>query len=378
MDAKTRSDQLREATNPLFNDRKLKLGTFCTNLDRGCAISTIDGVLEINWPNTLALATLADEMEFEALVPVGRWRGFGGVTNFNGPGFECFSWAAGIGASTRYPGVFSTSHVPTIHPVMAAKQAATIDHITGGRFALNRRHRLAPAGDRDVRRRRCSITTTATTAPSSGSRSSSGCGPRKKSSTTRASSTRSRRASCSRSRSRSRYPAVMNAGGSDKGRHYAAKYCDVAFVVLQSHDFEDVKAHVERYRKFAREEYGREIQVWTNAYVVQGETEEDAKKFFDYFVHEKGDWVAVDNLTTTLGINAQTMPPDVAHRLKAHFIAGWAGYPIVGTKEKVVDELATLARAGFDGVILSWAKFVEQMREFQEVTYPLVVQAGLR
>jgi len=86
----------------------------------------------------------------------------------------------------------------------------------------------------------------------------------------------------------------------------------------------------------------------------------------------------LDNLSTTLGINVQTMPPDVAHRLKAHFIACWAGYPIVGTKEKVVDELATLARAGFDGVILSWAKFVEQMREFQEVTYPLVVQAGLR
>jgi hypothetical protein len=28
-------------------------------------------------------------MEFEALVPVGRWKGFGGVTNFNGAGFEC-------------------------------------------------------------------------------------------------------------------------------------------------------------------------------------------------------------------------------------------------------------------------------------------------
>ena len=95
MDAKARPDQLREATNPLFNDRKLKLGTFGPNLDRGCAISTIDGVLEIDWPNTMAIARIADEMGFEALVPVGRWKGFGGVTNFNGPGFECFSWAAG-------------------------------------------------------------------------------------------------------------------------------------------------------------------------------------------------------------------------------------------------------------------------------------------
>jgi FMNH2-dependent dimethyl sulfone monooxygenase len=137
MDAKTRPDQLREATNPLFNHRKLKLGTFCSNLSGGCAISSIEGVLEATWPDTLALARMGDQMEFEALVPVGRWKGFGGVTNFNGQGFESFSWASAIGASTRYPGIFATSHVPTIHPVMAAKQAATIDHVTGGRFNLN-------------------------------------------------------------------------------------------------------------------------------------------------------------------------------------------------------------------------------------------------
>src|SRR5260370_34529768 len=76
-------------------------------------------------------------MDFEAIVPVARWRGFGGATNFNGESFETFSWAAGIGASTKYPAIFSTSHVPAVHPVMAAKQCTTIDHITGGRFCLN-------------------------------------------------------------------------------------------------------------------------------------------------------------------------------------------------------------------------------------------------
>ena len=30
-----------------------------------------------------------------------------------------------------------TSHVPTVHPILAAKQGTTIDHITNGRFALN-------------------------------------------------------------------------------------------------------------------------------------------------------------------------------------------------------------------------------------------------
>jgi dimethylsulfone monooxygenase len=125
------------ATNPLFNDRKLKFGTFSSNLGHGCAISTIEGTLKVSWPTTLELGRLADEMEFEALVPVGRWKGFGGETNFNGPGFECFTWAAGMAGATKYSSVFATSHVPTIHPCLAAKQVGTIDHISNGRFALN-------------------------------------------------------------------------------------------------------------------------------------------------------------------------------------------------------------------------------------------------
>ncbi|HEX3938925.1 MAG TPA: LLM class flavin-dependent oxidoreductase, partial [Xanthobacteraceae bacterium] len=62
MDAAVSARQDRRLTNPVFNDRKLKLGTFGTNLDRGCAISTIDGVLEINWPNTLELAKTSEAM----------------------------------------------------------------------------------------------------------------------------------------------------------------------------------------------------------------------------------------------------------------------------------------------------------------------------
>jgi hypothetical protein len=98
MDAMTPAQEIRRKTNPIFNDRRHKLGRFGTNLDRGRAISTTDGVPKINWPNTRELAQTSKQMEFEALAPIGRWHGFGGVTNFNGPGFEYFSWAAAIGA----------------------------------------------------------------------------------------------------------------------------------------------------------------------------------------------------------------------------------------------------------------------------------------
>ena len=86
----------RRDTNPTFSTRKLKLGTFQTNLDSGCIMSELDGKLDISWPNTVKLAKLADEMEFEAIVPVARWQGFGGKTNPNGAGFETYTWAAGI------------------------------------------------------------------------------------------------------------------------------------------------------------------------------------------------------------------------------------------------------------------------------------------
>src|SRR5665213_4296404 len=110
------TDHENRATNPVFGSRKLKLGTFQTNMDSGCVMSALEGRLEINWPNTLALAKLADEMEFEAIVPVARWRGFGGATNPQGPGFEAYTWAAGLGAITQNSCLFSTSHVSMYHP----------------------------------------------------------------------------------------------------------------------------------------------------------------------------------------------------------------------------------------------------------------------
>src|SRR5262249_11346740 len=127
----------RRESNPAFSSRRLKLGTFQTNLDSGCVMSDLDGRLDITWPTTVALAKLAEEMEFEALVPVARWHGFGGLTNPQGAGFEAYTWAAGIAASTSKPGVFATSHLSLNHPIIAAKQAAGVDPLSNASYPLD-------------------------------------------------------------------------------------------------------------------------------------------------------------------------------------------------------------------------------------------------
>ncbi|MFL5103979.1 MAG: LLM class flavin-dependent oxidoreductase, partial [Xanthobacteraceae bacterium] len=64
--------------------------------------------------------------------------------------------------------------------------------------------------------------------------------------------------------------------------------------------------------------------------------------------------------------------------LKMHFIAGWGGFPLIGTKEQIVDGLAKLSAIGIDGAVMSWPRYLDDMRWFKDNIYPLIVQAGLR
>jgi dimethylsulfone monooxygenase len=373
----TRADELREAKHPVYSDRTLRLGTFGQNLQQGCAITSIDGALEATWPQTLEVARTADRMGFEALVSVGRWRGFGGRTDFNGAGFEPFTWASGIGAATQQAGVFSTSHVPTIHPILAAKQAMTIDHVTNGRFALNvvtGWHNaeiemfgapLLPHDERyEVAREWLHIIKTMWTAEEPFDFEGKYY--------------KVDGAICRPQPVQKPHPVVMNAGGSEAGRHFGASECDVVFALTGDHSPEALKAQVDAFRELARDEYGREISVWCNAYIVQGDTEQDAKDYFQSYVYDHGDWDAVENLVTTFGINSQSLPPEVARSMKEHFIAGWGGIPVIGTAEQIVEGLQALTKVGFDGVLLSWARYIDDMHRFEQEVHPMLIEAGLR
>ena len=367
----------RRSTNPLFNANKLKLGTFGTNVSGGCSITKAPGSLEMNWQNVSSISRLADEMGLEALVPVARWRGFGGETDFNSHCFETYTWAAGLGGQTEQAAVFSTSHVPTMHPILAAKQATTIDHITGGRFALNivvgwYQPELEMFGSKimehDTRydyadewievikllwteKDEFSYDGKFFQVPNGFHQPKPLQGP---------------------------FPALMNAGGSERGKRFGAKHCDMMFIAITNPDPEAIRAEIESVRKIAREEFGREIQIWTNSYVVHGNTEQEAREYYDYYVNQMGDWEAADNLIRVLGINSKMAPKDVIEGIKSQFIAGYCGYPLIGTSEQIAEGLQTLSDVGFNGSLLSWVDYEAGLRRFSTDVMPLLEQAGLR
>lgn len=128
---------VRTAVPPVFNDNKFKLGFFAANCSGGMAVTQLPERWQNTWENNLKLAKLADAAGIEFMLPIARWIGYGGTTDFHGSVLETMTWAAGLLAHTQHINVFATIHTACNHPVVLAKQIATIDQIGRGRAGLN-------------------------------------------------------------------------------------------------------------------------------------------------------------------------------------------------------------------------------------------------
>jgi FMNH2-dependent dimethyl sulfone monooxygenase len=357
---------------------KLKLGTFASNLDGGLTATTAEERHRLSWGSVKEVATLADEAGFELQVPLARWRGLGGITNFNGCNYESLTWAAGVSAATQHSNVFATIHVPVIHPIVAAKQMATIDHIGNGRFGLNLVCGWFPAefamfgspmmdhGKRyeyaaewlDVVRR---LWTAEEEFDFEGQffKIEKGFSQPKP--------------------LRKPHPPIMNAGQSPTGARFAAKYADIAFQGINENDpLEVTRAKFSELRRIAREEFGREIQIWTGAWVICRPTEKEALDYRDYCLRERGDPGALDGLPDEVLPSPKTTPPEVMKQIRFKTMAGFGGVHLVGTPEQIVEKLQQFSAAGADSIVLSWVNYQEGLRTWRRDVLPLMEQSGLR
>ena len=362
--------------NALYSSNRVKLGIMAFNCSHGSTVTTAAGVWPMTWTDNVALARLADDAGLEVLLPVGRWKGYGGATDFNNRTFESFTWASGLGAVTRHCTVFATVHAPLIHPVAAAKMAATADHISGGRFALNLvagwfRNEFEMFGtawqERDRRYAYAAEWLTLVkrlwTEPEAfdfagdffnGTALWSQPKPLQ-----------------------SPRPPVMNAGSSTLGQAFSAQHADMNFVMLRQKDPDSDAAQVTGLKTLAAE-HGRRSQCWIHGYVVCRESEREARDYLHHYVVEQGDDIAVTNMLEIFGMQSQTLEPAVMDAFRFHFKAGHGGYPLVGTPEQIVEQIERLSAMGVDGILLSFVDYLSETRLWIEQVLPLMEQAGQR
>ena len=121
----------------MHNANRFKLGLFGANCSSGRAVTGVPERWSGNWPDNLALARMADEAGIDFMLPIGRWKGYGGETDYQGETLESVAWATALLAHTRRMTVFATVHAPLLHPVIAAKSFVTADLVGEGRFGVN-------------------------------------------------------------------------------------------------------------------------------------------------------------------------------------------------------------------------------------------------
>ena len=356
----------------LPHGNKFKLGIFGANCSSGLAMTKVPERWPASWDGNEALAELADRAGIEFLLPIARWRGYGGATDFEGESWETITWATGLLACTERITVFGTVHAPLIHPIVAAKQLVTADLISGGRVGLNivcgwnedefemfgtaqrahdTRYDYGAEWFEVVRR----IWSEADPFDHEGAFLS-----------LRAVIGKPKPWGGSR-------PVVMNAGGSDVGRAFGARHCDFVFTLLV--DLELGRKQVAAIKAIA-EQHHRTVDVFTTSYVVCRPTRKEAEEFHRYYVDENGDWEAVDRLMTLQGLH--TRGRDFQRQFRERFAGGHGCYPIIGDPDDVAAELERISDAGFIGTTVAFVDYLQELPYFCEQVLPRLERVGLR
>lgn len=373
---------MQRPNNPMLGPNPFKLGVFCANCDGGLTVSMAPERWRADWDDIVEVARVADRAGIEFILPVAKWKGYGGAANVLGRSFETLTHGAALAALTTRIAIFSTVHVPLVTPSFAAKAIATIDHVSHGRAGLNivcgwnqeefdvhgvvidpeRRYDqglewfkiwsklLAGAPEFDwngefYKLKRLSTDPVSLQRP---------------------------------------WPVVMSAGFSIKGRDFAAQAADVLFTTMTEIDQgEGLVGSVKAYAA----KYGRRTDVYTMAHIVCRPSRKEAEDFYYYFAEEMADRDALAHYKAQKGLVSKADPRYVERPLATRFTRGtgksYAGsypgaYPLVGTPDDIVDELKRMHGLGLSGASVAFLDYLKELPYFADEVLPRMARADLR
>ena len=384
----------QQRRSAMGNAHTFKVGFFGGNLSSARTATMVPDRWSASWPDCLRMAQIADEGGVDFLLPVGRWKGYGGETDFHGTSLETITWATGLLGATRRIVVFGTVHAPLFHPIIAAKQMVTADLVGEGRFGLN-----IVAGWNEgefemfgVEQRQhderyeyaeewLKVMMQAWTGPEQFDFNGKYL---------ELENVRAKPKPFGGSR-----PLIMNAGASGAGQAFAMRNCDAFFTSMSSArivktgkggydnsgdvDLIELTARKVEQIKADAKSYGREIEVYTQGQVICRPTQREAEDYYHWANVENAEWPAIDRMLELHNITTANTPADeFAQKRRMMALTGIGGRPYVGTPDKVAADLASLAHAGLRGIAFSFVNYVKDGPYFCAEVLPRLARMGLR
>ncbi len=360
----------------MYNANKLKIGLFGSNCSSGRVVTKAPERWSGSWTDNLRLARMADEAGIDFMLPLGRWKGYGGDTDYQGETLETLTWASGLLASTRRITVFGTVHAPLFSPVIAAKEMVTADHIGQGRFGLNivvgwnedefdmfgvrqREHEAryeyaqewidalkliwSDKEDFDFVGKYFNMKgIRAKPKPYGGTR-----------------------------------PLIMNAGASPTGQAFAIRNCDAFFIHASRVSIEETARAVATVAEKAKQD-GCNIDFYTVGVVTCRRTQKEAEDYYHHCVVDHADWSAVDAMLTKRKLSPEMLGIKEYAARRHAMAVNMGGLPIVGDPDTVAGKLAAYSSAGLTGLAVTLINFTDELPFLCEEVLPRLERMGLR
>ncbi len=327
-----------------------------------------------NWGNNLKLGRLLDEAGIDFMLPIARWVGYGGETDFHGEVLETITWATALLAMTERISVITTVHTVANHPVVVAKQLATMDQIGQGRVGLN-----IVAGWNKPEYEALGLTLPDDHETRYGY-------AQEWFDIVKALWTRDEpfdwngqyfqlKHTYSLPHPLQGIPPIVNAAGSGQGREFAMRNANFLFTPAI-----DLSRSVEEIADLKKQAdaNGRSIDVLTFSHVVCRPTEQEAKDYVQYYAFDHRDDVAVANLMRLQLAHAESFPHDLLTKITDLFAMGHGGFPLVGTPAQVAEGILKLHEAGFGGTTLSFVDYNAEFPYFRDNVLPILEEKGIR
>ena len=363
----------------MYNGNALKIGLFGFNCSSGRSATKVPERWSASWEDCLALARMADAAGIDFLLPIGRWKGYGGDTDLHGESLETITWATGLLAATSRITVFGTVHAPLFHPIIAAKQCVTADHVGEGRFGLN-----IVAGWNEGEFQMFGVTQREHDARYDYAQNwieaiKMAWGPQEDfdfdGEFIKLKKVRAKPKPYGGTR-----PLIMNAGSTPAGQAFALRNTDAFFTATQaSRKSFDANTQMVKDIKTGAAAIGRDIEVYTVGQVVCRPTQKEAEDYYHHAIVEQADWGAVDGMLSIKNITPQTVGEEEYKKKREYFAAkAIGGYPFVGTPDHVAEELANLSRAGVRGIAFSVVNYLDELPLFRDEVLPRLERMGVR
>ena len=358
---------------------KLMLGLFIPLQQGAWSPSTAPRGTSWSFAYNAECTVRAEELGFDLVFGLAQWLGqggYGGAMRFRENAADPLLVTAGLAPLTRNIILVSTVHILYgWHPLHLAKFAASIDHMSGGRWGLNvvtgykkseyemfgiepieHDLRYAMADEFSVMLRRLWTEDENLTVEGRWWTIKNGfVAPKPVHGSV----------------------IMVNAASSGAGLDYAARHSDLIFITSPAGANLDracaaLPEHNARIKALARK-HGREVKTIINPHVICRETEREAHAQRRAII-DHADPVAADNFYATFAGGDQS---SWRANTREDWIVG-GNIHVVGSPDQIVDAFTRLHQAGCDGIQVNFYDYLPDLEFFGSRVLPLMKQAGLR